>query len=415
MNEATIKKSTMDLTQMMLSLKAKANPSEENLNKAKELLKELPSEDVPFFSHLIMKMLNDTGKNVLKETSDKDKVEVNYDLHLASKFGISKRILDVVTSLAVQDEHGEVTLIKHRNGAPKINYRYYRMITVSEAHKLKCEDLAADKNHYILVIPNRHRLQSKILNEEHVKDLIKVISVPRTRIPSMFGEELTIPQVDELCKVFDSIYDKEIIEYFPEPFKDYGFGMMFNKPYHLPLGLSHAVRTEYIKRAGYAIVTKELIDELAKFIDSRKCLEIMAGKGVISKGLRDKGIDIIATDNNSWKGQAEDRWTDVEIIDAGNAISKYRDVDIIIASWMPMDCESKRLVRNIRKYNPDVLLIIVGEYEGGCTSNDDWFDRVEEIDCEEFIPVENASVAWEGIHDKFLLYKVTKPWLHEVE
>ena len=97
-------------------------------------------------------------------------------------------------------------------------------------------------------------------------------------------------------------------------------------------------RNNMIDIQGYPIITKRLCKALAEFIGYRKVLEIMSGKGALAKGLIDEGVTIKPTDNFSWEapGFFNNLWTDIEDINALDAIKKYaKDYDILLASWMP--------------------------------------------------------------------------------
>ncbi|MBS4199128.1 hypothetical protein KHA93_05595 [Bacillus sp. FJAT-49732] len=47
----------------------------------------------------------------------------------------------------------------------------------------------------------------------------------------------------------------------------------------------------------FANVTVDWVHHLAKWIGTRKCLEVMAGYGYLARLLNYFGVDIIATDN----------------------------------------------------------------------------------------------------------------------
>ena len=99
-------------------------------------------------------------------------------------------------------------------------------------------------------------------------------------------------------------------------------------------------RNNMIDIQGYPIITKRLCNALAEFIGNRKVLEVMSGKGTLAKGLIDEGVNVKPTDNFSWEapGFFNNLWTDIEDINALDAIKKYaKDYDILLASWMPYE------------------------------------------------------------------------------
>lgn len=167
-------------------------------------------------------------------------------------------------------------------------------------------------------------------------------------------------------------------------------------------------RTCYIEYFGYTQVTKLFAYNLAQFIDDKKCLEIMAGKGCLSYALKQYDIDIIPTDNYNWGNERLNQWLDVEEIDCLDAIEKYgKDVDYIIIGWTPYgDPIIEKVFEKIKEVNPDLEIIFIGESEGGCTGTDDMFDIVEEIEEERFFNTDISYFTWYGLHDRPMLLRI---------
>lgn len=346
---------------------------------------------------------------------------------LTHKAGISDlKVVEMLRNLIIEVD-GKYIIIKQRGELNSdIHLEDYTFKTREEMVSIDWKDpsiIGAS----ILVASEPYKPyepESKILHDEevryHMEILRKPVDIGTFKI--LGNEHMTSNEIDELCKVFEPIFDKQIIDSFPEVLSDTNF---FSRrlDYYLdekrvPGYITHTIRWSYIYNAGFSIITKPLADKLADYLKGKQCLEIMAGKGVLSKALQDRGIDIIATDNKSWHESFayEDTWTEVENLEAGDAIRKYKNVDYILVSWMSTDAPSKRIVRMIRKYNPNVKLIVIGEENGGCTSNDEWFDRIEECFDIDFIEanIYTEMKSWYGIHDKIEVYKVTRPWLPKV-
>ena len=147
---------------------------------------------------------------------------------------------------------------------------------------------------------------------------------------------------------------------------------------------------KYLQGYGmYAIVTRDWVRELVKWLDGRKVLEIMSGRGWIAKTVQEEGGHIIATDNKSsyqdWKSKGSEL-SDIENLSAVDAIKKYgKDVDFVLMAWPPYnEPQAADVVKAIQKVNPDIKIIYIGESEGGCTANDKFFELVTEIEDEEF-------------------------------
>jgi hypothetical protein len=146
-----------------------------------------------------------------------------------------------------------------------------------------------------------------------------------------------------------------------------------------------------IRTESNALISKDWVKPLANWIGDRKCLEIMAGQGMLSKALQDEGVNIIATDK---KNISTDAWTNVERLDCLKAIQKYgKDVDLIVCSWPPYDEDSAyKVLTLMREVNPQLMMIYIGEGCGGCCADNQFFETAEWIDDSSFYAaVENFS------------------------
>lgn len=186
--------------------------------------------------------------------------------------------------------------------------------------------------------------------------------------------------IEDTLQIVESLQNKKIPDKYPEIILK-----------------SFAIRSIIIELQGFCIVDKQWTKKLSAWIGNRKCLEIMAGKGTISKALQDNGVNIIATDDYSWKGSFnfDNLFTDVEKIDCLSAIEKYKDRDIIIMSWAYMDDTSYWVVQKLKTINPNAILISIGEGYGGCTDSCEFFDLIE--DHENLFDFNIPS--WNDIHD----------------
>lgn len=127
----------------------------------------------------------------------------------------------------------------------------------------------------------------------------------------------------------------------------------------------------------WCYISAPFIDKLANYINGKSVLEVMAGNGYISKGLRDKGQTAIATDSLDWTKENEtgrNLVTDVEKLDAINAIQKYgKQVKFVIMSWSPDGLSIDQDILNaMRTTNPDSKLICIGERNGATNSAEFW-------------------------------------------
>lgn len=118
--------------------------------------------------------------------------------------------------------------------------------------------------------------------------------------------------------------------------------------------------------------TPAIIADLAR-LPGKHYLEIMAGNGYISAGLRHLGQTVIATDTLEWVAENEtgrQLVTEVQAMDALTAVQTYgHTVDYIVMSWspdgIPIDWQVLQL---IRQHCPQVPLLCIGE-KNGCTGS----------------------------------------------
>ncbi|MFA7240469.1 MAG: hypothetical protein WC091_10180 [Sulfuricellaceae bacterium] len=83
----------------------------------------------------------------------------------------------------------------------------------------------------------------------------------------------------------------------------------------------------------YCFYSQPLIAALANRVASRICLEIGAGDGALTRFLKNRGVQITATDNHSWKHAVTyPDW--VVKLDAREALSVYAP-EVVICSWPP--------------------------------------------------------------------------------
>ena len=167
------------------------------------------------------------------------------------------------------------------------------------------------------------------------------------------------------------------------------------------------MQDEFRKKGMYANVTWQWVRPLAKWIGGRKCLEVMAGRGWLSLALQSQGVNIIPTDDYSWIDiQCEEFVTKVEKIDAIDAVKKYgKDIEILICAWPYMDDVAFRTITALYEINPNVLIIYIGEFNGGCTADDSFHEHFKIIKDDNFNIIANNYQQWQGLHDSLYLGK----------
>jgi|688.fasta_scaffold168898_5 hypothetical protein len=217
---------------------------------------------------------------------------------------------------------------------------------------------------------------------------------------TMFKEkEMTKETHDLIVKIERQISNKEIPEFYPsEMVNNYQLGCCER-------------RSKFIKQIGFTLISNDWIKPLSQWIGNRKCLEVMAGTGALSFALQKQNINIKATDDFSWKNENswnadKNYWTEIENIDAIEAVIKYgKDINILVMSWAYMDDVAYRVLKTMREVNPFCVMICIGEGHGGCTADDEFFDNVITIEDEEFEKSVSNFKQWWGIHDYPQLFK----------
>lgn len=127
----------------------------------------------------------------------------------------------------------------------------------------------------------------------------------------------------------------------------------------------------------WAYISAPVAKDLANFINGRPALEVMAGNGYVSKGLRDNGQTVITTDSKDWTKENETGKhpvTKIERLTASEAFTKYHDqVDVIIMVWSPDGLEIDwELLQQIRAANKAYDFIVIGEKNGATDSKVFW-------------------------------------------
>lgn len=148
------------------------------------------------------------------------------------------------------------------------------------------------------------------------------------------------------------------------------------------------------KLGMFAVVDQYWTKQLADWIGSRKCLEIMSGWGWLAKALSEYGTNIVATDDHSWHDYYNiERVHPVEKLDARVAATEYTDCEVLLCSWPYMDDD---FAMACKAWGPERPIVYIGEGYGGCTASDAFFEGFKELEPQ---PVEIGILAWSGIHD----------------
>lgn len=135
------------------------------------------------------------------------------------------------------------------------------------------------------------------------------------------------------------------------------------------------VETELKNKYGYyGRMSKKTAESLVENLDLKEktVLDFMAGRGYGVNALRDAGVGVIATDDQSWNSTKSSH---IENLDAIEALDKYgAESDYAFMSWSPYDNElDLKILQHMKDKHPHLKLIVLGE-EFGCTNSEKFWE-----------------------------------------
>ncbi|OPA78499.1 SAM-dependent methyltransferase [Paenibacillus selenitireducens] len=131
------------------------------------------------------------------------------------------------------------------------------------------------------------------------------------------------------------------------------------------------------KKGIYCFYSKALIKELSSLIGDKKCLEIAAGDGTLTRFLKGEQMNCLATDDYSWEHYIKYPGF-VEKADAKNALHKYNP-EVVLCSWpVPKNSYEK----HVFKTNSVDLYIVIGTKNPAITGDFDTYNSVDKFTME---------------------------------
>lgn len=103
----------------------------------------------------------------------------------------------------------------------------------------------------------------------------------------------------------------------------------------------------------YCFYSQELLAALALLIGDRHCVELAAGDGTLSRFLQREGVDVMASDNQSWK-HAISYSDDVELLSAKDVLVRDKP-RVVLCSFPPPKNDFERRIFE----TPSVELYVV--------------------------------------------------------
>ncbi|GLB47358.1 hypothetical protein WR164_13370 [Philodulcilactobacillus myokoensis] len=159
----------------------------------------------------------------------------------------------------------------------------------------------------------------------------------------------------------------------------------------------------------WAYISAPFAKDLAEYCGRGPVLEVMAGNGYISKGLRDNGTKVFSTDSLAWTKENETGKhlvTKVEKLSAIDAFNKYKDqIKDVIMCWSPDGVEDDwQLLQAIRKSKLNLPLITIGEKNGATDSKVFW-QNAKFIKQEDAKHLNRHHQPFDLIHDQVYIIK----------
>lgn len=195
---------------------------------------------------------------------------------------------------------------------------------------------------------------------------------------------MSLPSLQQV----ENPYLDQFLKLFNEPFPD------LLRCYTRELGSVFETREKMCVEFAFAVPDQaalSLIQEHAPF----GLVEVGAGTGYWASLLSQMGVDIIAIDNRSTHfGVGHGRWFPVVDRDL-ESIGSERTLFLCWPNYLdPMATDCLKTYRG-------KTLVYIGEREGGCTANDEFFSILNQ----EWGQVEEHSIPqWPGIHDYLTIH-----------
>ena len=168
-----------------------------------------------------------------------------------------------------------------------------------------------------------------------------------------------------------------------------------------------SVRDPYIHNFGFLLLNEKLLDMLSQEFEGDKIIEVGAGTGWLSYNLQQRGLNVIPVDaelSDNHYGFKK-LYTDI-VEDKAEDFILNNKYDTILMSWP--DYSSDFAHKILDRMPKNKTLIYIGEGEGGCTANDDFFELLNSK-CtlleDKTSRLQKHVKQWSGIHDQIEVYK----------
>lgn len=111
--------------------------------------------------------------------------------------------------------------------------------------------------------------------------------------------------------------------------------------------------------AGDAVLRRRL----TRLIGQRRCLEIAAGDGTLSRFLQQQGVEVTATDDHSWR----DRIAFPDAVQQMDAVTALRthSPEVVLCCWPPANNAFEREVFRTRSVEQYIVIVSAHRFASG--------------------------------------------------
>ena len=156
----------------------------------------------------------------------------------------------------------------------------------------------------------------------------------------------------------------------------------------------------------WAYVSRPFLDAFATYLEGKTVLDPFAGRGWLARGLRERGIHVIATDLHPWPDEAS--LTEIFPMDALEAIQTYGPtVDTIILSWVPINDPIDVAIVKENRHNSLLHKELIWMGENGGTSGSAGFSKI--------IKYPETSAAFHAVASKYQTWNGMKDHMYVIE
>lgn len=230
-------------------------------------------------------------------------------------------------------------------------------------------------------------------------------------------KQLNIPllhnQVQEVINILEQLDKKEVLSQAPHPIgfmPDEYDELYWNLNKNEKISLKQADNLlnnfrSYLSRAYglWSLANLQTAQAIKKQYRVKTSLEVMAGNSYWSAALDKVGVKVISTDSMSWAKTSKtgtQSFYPTEEINAGDAIKKYCNVDLVLCCWAPNFGDGDlEVLRAFRKYNSQGHLLFIGEKDGATNTQEFW-ENARIINSQEEKRVNQAFPNFDFIDEK---------------